>query len=173
MQSSTKAGGKDNLRGSGNKVGAGGKGDASDPDSIFISRHRRDVTVAAVVAQQVDSHEGFVTAFLSSIRHSPIYAPQADWEALRDLLAERRRSTHRIPGLDGGRVLFVCGANDPICVASEVVEDAQTTLGASAVESVILNAGHDLPITKSREIADVLAHNISRAAGRSKRGLFS
>lgn len=117
-------------------------------------------------------HEGFVTAFLSTVRNSPIYAPQADWEALRDLLAERRRSAHRIPGLEGGRLLLILGADDPICVASEVVEDAQATLGASAVESAVLNAGHDLPITKSREIADMLAHQISRAAGRSKKGFF-
>lgn len=128
------------------------------------------------MAQQVDTHAGFVTAFLSSLRHAPIYAPpQADWEALRDLLAERRRGgPHRVPtGLDGGRVLFVLGADDPVCVAAEIVEDAQALLGPHAVEPVVLpNAGHDLVITRSREIADTLTHHIARAAGRGKKGVF-
>ncbi|GAW23148.1 hypothetical protein ANO14919_126980 [Xylariales sp. No.14919] len=47
-------------------------------NSAAISKTRPHVTVSSVVAWQADCHEGFVMAFMSTIRNAPIYAPQED-----------------------------------------------------------------------------------------------
>lgn len=62
-------------------------------DGAGVSRHwRPGVSVSAVVAWQLDHHAGFVPAFLSTMRHAPIYGPQEHWAVLGELLEERRRA---------------------------------------------------------------------------------
>ncbi|KAK8140481.1 hypothetical protein PG984_000547 [Apiospora sp. TS-2023a] len=148
-------------------------------DSAPISRRRPGVSVADVVAHQIDAHAGFVHAFASTMRHAPIYAPQGDWDVLRELLAEARRKRAAMSGwktgteqnmgakdedeeekghggLEKGKVLLVLGAEDPVIVPGETIEDAEAVLGKDGVEYAVLAAGHELPITQSSEVADVL-----------------
>lgn len=148
-------------------------------DSAPISRRRPGVSVADVVAHQIDAHAGFVHAFASTMRHAPIYAPQGDWDVLRELLAEARRrrafmagkkitdteqgrgeedekAETKDGGLVKGKVLLVLGAEDPVIVPEETIEDAEAVLGKDGVEYAVLAAGHELPITQSSEVADVL-----------------
>ncbi|KAK7952423.1 uncharacterized protein PG986_008151 [Apiospora aurea] len=154
-------------------------------DSAPISRRRPGVSVADVVAHQIDAHAGFVHAFASTMRHAPIYAPQGDWVVLRELLAEarkrgrrQRQATTMMPttgrsqqektetktktddgeegGLVKGKVLLVLGAEDPVIVPEETIEDAVAVLGRDGVEYAVLAAGHELPITQSCEVADVM-----------------
>ncbi|KAK8090056.1 hypothetical protein PG997_005017 [Apiospora hydei] len=151
-------------------------------DSAPISRRRPGVSVADVVAHQLDAHAGFVHAFASTMRHAPIYAPQGDWVVLRELLAGARRGRRQQVttmatmgrsqqektetktktddgeegGLVKGKVLLVLGAEDPVIVPEETIEDAVAVLGRDGVEYAVLAAGHELPITQSCEVADVV-----------------
>lgn len=141
--------------------GTGGNGDANGGpgfDSASISRRRPHVSVSSVVTWQVDHHPGFVTAFLSTIRNAPIYEAYEDWKALGAILAERRQAaaSSRPPGLPNGQVLLVLGKDDPVVVPSETIEDAEKILGQASVESVVLGAGHELPISLSVEVADCI-----------------
>ncbi|KAK8048596.1 hypothetical protein PG994_010326 [Apiospora phragmitis] len=159
-------------------------------DSAPISRRRPGVSVADVVAHQMDAHAGFVHAFASTMRHAPIYAPQGDWAVLRELLALARRrlggggrqdeneeeeeekvnnggqgrgakkeeeeEEEEEGGLVKGKMLLVLGAEDPVIVPEETIEDAEAVLGREGVEYAMLAAGHELPITQSCEVADVM-----------------
>ncbi|KAI0385894.1 alpha/beta-hydrolase [Hypomontagnella monticulosa] len=130
-------------------------------DSAMISKFRPGVTVSSVVRWQVDNHAGFVTAFLSSIRNAPIYAPQEDWKALASLLEARRQIKHSaeaetISGLRAGKVLVVLGEDDPVVVKDETIEDAKHILGVDGVEFAVLPGGHEIPITMSSGVADAI-----------------
>ncbi|KAH6660620.1 Alpha/Beta hydrolase protein [Truncatella angustata] len=139
--------------------GSGGNGDASGGrgfDSASISKDRPHVSVSHVVRWQIDHHEGFIGAFLSTIRYAPIYAPQGDWEVLAHILAERRGADKKMEtrprGLEAGRVLMILGKDDPVVVPSETIGDAEAVLGSDGVEAVVLDAGHEVNIKCSSEV---------------------
>ncbi|KAK8032806.1 hypothetical protein PG991_002204 [Apiospora marii] len=142
-------------------------------DSAPISRRRPGVSVADVVAHQMDTHAGFVHAFASTMRHAPIYAPQgglgctagaarrgAEKTGCHDGKERCRHYEEDGEGKDGGlvkgKVLLVLGAEDPVIVPEETIEDAEAVLGKDGVEYAVLAAGHELPITQSSEVAAVL-----------------
>ncbi|KAI0135141.1 alpha/beta-hydrolase [Daldinia grandis] len=130
-------------------------------NSTSISKFRPGVTVSSIVGWQVDHHDGFVTAFVSTIRNAPIYAPQPDWVALHKILKSRRRSKHNkgaspIPGLHAGKVLMILGEDDPVVVKNETIEDARKMLGYEGVEIAVLPGGHEIPISASSRIADTV-----------------
>ncbi|KAI1469907.1 alpha/beta-hydrolase [Daldinia caldariorum] len=134
-------------------------------DSTSISKFRPDTTVSSVVRWQVDHHDGFVTAFLSTIRNAPIYAPQRDWKALNKILEGRRedrresalaREAASASGLHAGKILMILGEDDPIVVKEETIEDAHNALGADGVEISVLPGGHEIHITASSRIADAV-----------------
>lgn len=163
----TAAGGTDIVAAESKATAGGGNGDARGGkgfDSASISKYRPQISVSSVVAWQIDCHEGFVRAFLSTIRNAPIYAPQPDWKVLGSILAERRGSPEDASpkGLDKGKVLLVLGKDDPVVVPLETIEDAGKVLGEDAVEAVILDAGHELPITLSAEVADCIGAFIQK-----------
>jgi pimeloyl-ACP methyl ester carboxylesterase len=142
------------VNGDGDANGGGGF------DSAAISKTRPHVTVSSVVAWQIDNHKGFVTAFLSTIRNAPIYAPQEDWQALSAILEAKRpgngtdaSDTKSKTGLAGGKVLIVLGEDDGVIVLDETIEDARGVLGGDGVDLVILPGGHELPITRSADVA--------------------
>ncbi|KXJ85994.1 Alpha/Beta hydrolase protein [Microdochium bolleyi] len=124
-------------------------------DSASLSRHRPDVTVSSVVRWQVDQHEGFIGAFLGTIRAAPIYAPSgdADWTALRGILSSSLASASASAsgeedegvvvvredgegGREGGRkglaakgkILIVLGGKDSVIDCEETVADATAIL---------------------------------------------
>ncbi|KAI1491850.1 alpha/beta-hydrolase [Biscogniauxia mediterranea] len=139
-----------------------GDGDANGGagfDSAAISKYRPGVTVSSVVRWQVDNHAGFLTAFLSSIRNCPIYAPQPDWEVLSSMLEIRRTSNPDVTpnsGLDGGKVLIVLGEHDSVIVKDETIEDATAVLGPNGVEFAVIDGGHEVPITRSTDVANAI-----------------
>ncbi|KAK8873694.1 hypothetical protein PGQ11_004208 [Apiospora arundinis] len=59
-------------------------------------------------------------------------------------------------GLVKGKVLLILGSEDPVIVPEETIEDAEAVLGREGVEYAVLAAGHELPITQSGEVADVM-----------------
>ncbi|KAI0438669.1 alpha/beta-hydrolase [Xylaria telfairii] len=130
-------------------------------DGAAVSKTRPHVTVSEVVAWQVDYHQGFIPAFLSTIRTAPIYAPQEHWDVLSKIL-KTRRSRRRIhasdaestAGLEGGKILIVLGKDDGVIVLNETVEDAYAALGYDGVEFVTLEGGHEIAITSSTSVAE-------------------
>ncbi|OTB18515.1 hypothetical protein K445DRAFT_315347 [Daldinia sp. EC12] len=156
------AGGADIASAETKKYLPNGDGDSNggaEFDSTSISKFRPRTTVSSVVRWQVDHHGGFVTAFLSTIRNAPIYAPQQDWKALNEILEARRGSALAeegapTSGLHAGKILMVLGEDDPIVVKEETIEDAQKTLGVDGVEIAVLPGGHEIPITASSDIVN-------------------
>jgi pimeloyl-ACP methyl ester carboxylesterase len=141
-------------------------------DNALLSRRRPGHTVASVMAWQVRQHRGFVPAFMSTIRHAPIYEQRRDWEALGGLLLSRRRLVGGRkplpPGLRGGRVLLVLGESDPVIVLKELVRDAAEVLGVDGFEVAVLDCGHEIAIAKGDEVADAAVRFWRKHAG--KRG---
>lgn len=60
------------------------------------------------------------------------------------------------------RVLVVCGDDDPIVIRNEIFEDACHALGSDNVELRSCNAGHELPMTHSGEIVEMIADFLER-----------
>ncbi|KAI1259297.1 alpha/beta-hydrolase [Xylariaceae sp. FL1019] len=147
---------------SGGKLPVKGDGDANGGasfNSAAIAKSRPHVTVSSVVAWQVDSHAGFVDAFMSTIRQAPIYAPQEDWTKLATILEGRRTTssgTQNLHGLESGKILIVLGEDDGVIVRDETVQDAVAVLGSDGVEFAVLVGGHELPITNSEGVAEVI-----------------
>ncbi|KAK4232242.1 Alpha/Beta hydrolase protein [Podospora fimiseda] len=144
-------------------------GDGWD-DAPLLSK-RPGHTVSSVMSWQLLNHEGFIPAFMSSIRHAPIYEQRREWLAFGELLAERRRDAEweeagdRLPGLKGGRILLVIGAKDPVIVKEELIHDATAVLGEDGFEAVVLNCGHELVMTNSAEVANVMMNFWKRTCG--------
>ena len=118
---------------------------APDEEKSFIplSRTRPDIHVQQAVQWQLRNHDGFVLAFLSSIRHAPITEQQAHWERL-----ERVRSD---------KVLLMAGTRDPIIFPGEIRQDAEKLLGKERIVYREIDSTHDFPVTESREVVrDIL-----------------
>ncbi|KAK3938450.1 alpha/beta-hydrolase [Diplogelasinospora grovesii] len=132
--------------------------DASGGDSFdnaVLSSRRPEVTVAAVFSWQLAHHKGFIPAFMSSIRDAPIYEQKELWSILgRHLAAIRSEVKSSGSSRQKGKVLLVLGATDPVIVKDEVIHDATAVLGEEGMEVVVLDAGHEIVITRSSEIAD-------------------
>lgn len=148
--------------------------DASGGDSfdnaVLLAR-RPEHTVSSVMDWQLRHHEGFIPAFVSSIRYAPIYEQKEDWHALGRLLVERRErlgwedTADGLPGLRGGKILLVLGASDPVIVREELIHDATAVLGEDGFEAVALDAGHELVMSKADEVASVVSNFWRRSQG--------
>ncbi|KAK3367073.1 alpha/beta-hydrolase [Lasiosphaeria ovina] len=139
----------------------------SSYDNATLLMRRPGHTVSSVMKWQIANHEGFITAFISSIRHAPIYEQREDWLALGRLLADRRqdaessedeRSPAALPGLRGGRALLVLGSTDSVIIKEELIHDATAVLGEDGFETVILECGHEIVMTRGDEIAALAAN---------------
>ncbi|KAI1437615.1 alpha/beta-hydrolase [Xylaria sp. CBS 124048] len=113
------------------------------------------VTVSEVVTWQVDNHEGFVMAFLSSIRNGPVYARQTreDFECLSEILKRRRSGSMSDDNEASGKVLLVLGKDDGLIIRDECIEDAYAALGKDGVEVTIFDGGHEFPISAGAAVA--------------------
>ena len=118
---------------------------------------RPPFNVATSVAWQVDSHPGFVAAFISSIQNSPISGQQPRWKLVGSRLdAQRAKSNDPAvvkQGLREGKVLMLLGKDDGVIVAEEIESDAIEALGRGNVKVEVLEGGHDLPIAGVEECA--------------------
>jgi pimeloyl-ACP methyl ester carboxylesterase len=135
-------------------------------DNAELSSSRPGVTVADVIAWQLKSHPGFIPAYMSTIRHAPIYDQgDKDWKVLAEELRRRRPIASQLvpnpgesvpPGLSGGKILLILGESDPVIVKDEFVEDAKAVLGEDAVMVSIVAGGHEIAITGSSEVANAV-----------------
>lgn len=129
-------------------------------DNAILSKRHPHISVGSAVSWQIAHHAGFIPAFMSSIRYAPILNQHAVWTIVGSRLSEQKASpadkTTAKRGLLKGRVLMILGATDPVIVAEEASEDTKAVLGEGNVEIAVLDAGHELPITKSAEVAEVI-----------------
>lgn len=125
------------------------------------------ITVADVMAWQLQHHQGFVPAVMSAFRYGPIHERYEEWGRLGEFLTARRQRHRQRPlrlddrgrepaleGLLGGKVLLVLGQSDSIVREERLVPEMKRVLGDDAVEVVVLEAGHEVAITKGVEIAN-------------------
>lgn len=136
--------------------------DASGGSSYDNAVLRPGLTVSTIMRWQLRYHEGFVPVFMSSIRSAPIYERTEDWKALGELLEVRRRRNEEgngpdLPGLRAGRVLMILGATDPVIVKEELIHDATAVLGEDGFEAAVLDCGHEIVMTKGKEVANLAA----------------
>ncbi|KAK0832012.1 hypothetical protein LTR03_015266, partial [Friedmanniomyces endolithicus] len=119
---------------------------------------RPGISPANTVAWQMDTHPGFLPAFISSIRHAPITNQHDRWRLIgsRQSAGQRMSGGKVVPALREGKVLILLGEQDQVIVAEEVEKDATRVLGAEHVECVRLEGGHDVPIIHARNCVDAM-----------------
>ena len=104
---------------------------------------------------QLAKNQGFVSSYLSTFQHAPIYDQHdKDWKILAEILAQRR-AKNAPPGLAAGRVCVILGAHDIYVRLSEWKEDAKRVLGDDAVNLHVLEGGHEIAIANGREVAQL------------------
>lgn len=123
-------------------------------DDAIISPARPNVTVALITSWHLRYHEGFVPAIISTLRCGPIYERYDEWKKLGSMLSARRENPH-LPGLIGGKVLLVFGSSDLIIQEEKLIPVVESILGGDAYQVEVLEAGHEVGITKGAEVADV------------------
>ncbi|KKY33880.1 putative rab proteins geranylgeranyltransferase component a [Diaporthe ampelina] len=126
-----------------------------DPwDDAIISPGRPIVTVASITSWHLRYHQGFVPAIISSLRYGPIYERYDEWRKLGSMLSARRDNL-RLPGLIGGKVLLIFGSSDQIVQKDKIMSDMEGILGGDACQVEVLDAGHEVGITRGAEVAEV------------------
>ncbi|OAA56436.1 alpha/beta hydrolase [Cordyceps fumosorosea ARSEF 2679] len=136
---------------------------AEDADVDFNAVPVGGRTIGEVVRWQFDGNDGFVPAFVSTIRNAPIYAQHKTlWPRLAEALAVRRRqpvdgeaAERRPVGMSTGRICLIVADKDPIIVGAECVEDTRAILGEDGVDAYILKGGHEIAISRGKEIANI------------------
>ncbi len=96
---------------------------------------------------------------MSSIRHGPIYNQHSQWQQIGERLIIQKASRDRVSevaGLQNGQVLVILGDQDPIIVEDEIVEDASEVLGWENLRVEVCNAGHELAITDSEHVVNLI-----------------
>jgi len=136
----------------------------------------RPVDAAGIVSWQLENHKGFLPAFVSSMRFAPLKGGHAQWEAVGRMLdatragqegsvvnvestiahEDERENEGRIAGLKlkCGKILMVVGKEDTVIRSYEHVPDAMACLGELNLEVLEVDAGHEVPVTKSQEIVE-------------------
>jgi len=131
----------------------------TDSQNVMYS-HRPSISVADAVSWQLRHHQGFLPAFISSIQHAPIRDQHERWRLIGQRLAlQKSKNEDRVTAhgaMCKDKVLLVLGEDDSVIVADETSEDARAVFGEAMVSVKILSGGHDLPIVKSKEVADVI-----------------
>jgi hypothetical protein len=116
--------------------------------------------IDAAVQWQLENHQGFLEAFISSIRHAPITNQDASWAKIGARLsvqkAEPDNPGKQAEGMIGGKAVLILGDRDTIIVRAEVEADAKIALGLDNVEVMVYDAGHDVPILMPNELANAL-----------------
>lgn len=110
---------------------------------------RPGLSIAKVVGWELDSHPGFLAAFISSIQHAPISSQHERWQLIGSRLTQQRSSS-TVDGLKEGKVLVLLGSTDRVILSDEVAADATEALGKDNVKIVVLEGGHDVPVVNSQ-----------------------
>ena len=141
------------------------------PANAVVATTRGEIDIGSAVNYQMDWHEGFLPAFMSSIRNAPIRNQHERWRLIGERISKRRDAINKLKGgqpsekkeealairqgLKSNRVLIIFGGKDTIIKASEVGLDAKAALSPeNIVEKIYEDAGHEVPISHCDDIAD-------------------
>ncbi|EEA21836.1 hypothetical protein TMatcc_008741 [Talaromyces marneffei ATCC 18224] len=121
-----------------------------------LSRTYPSLKTAEAVAWQVENHDGFIPAFISSMRHGPILQKSQleNWKRLGSFLSQRKREGSGT-GLAHDKVLVVLGEIDNVIFKDDTVEDVTHALEGNA-QITYFSIGHEFPSVKYEELADQL-----------------
>jgi pimeloyl-ACP methyl ester carboxylesterase len=150
---------QESTESSSTSVGLKGNVEGAETEGPLVVPGNPNSTVAAIIAWQVEYHEGFIPAFISSIRHAPIHGQHEVWETLGRRLVQARSGTSLTKSFDAGKILMILGKQDPVVIADEVAADSIETLGKDQVTVVGLDCGHEIPITKTDEVVDAIMNH--------------
>lgn len=135
-----------------------GVGDAlsneiSSATTPVLSRQYPTLSQADVVQWQVEHHTGFLSAFVSSLRHGPIgrRSELQTWKRLGRLLTQRKLM-EKVRGLKSGKVLIVLGEKDTIIHRKDLMHDAAVALEGNA-KFKTYPTGHELPSVQYEDLA--------------------
>ncbi|RYN52009.1 hypothetical protein AA0118_g10229 [Alternaria tenuissima] len=124
---------------------------ASEGDKTYVSSNQMLLpgnphsTVSSVVDWQIQNHKGFVPAFISTIRHAPIYNQHDRWSVIRENIENRAGPLKE--------VWLILGETDPIINADEITEDARAVLGEDNVRVKVLDGiGHEVAIERADDV---------------------
>ncbi|WEW55388.1 hypothetical protein PRK78_000818 [Emydomyces testavorans] len=124
-------------------------------DDVPIAEDRAHVTVGDVIRWQLGANAGFVRSYLCTLRSALVYRRHDwTWRVLGDELAKRRVGD-ALPGLTGGKVCLIVAERDVIVVGDECASDAAEILGSEGVETHVLSGGHEIAISRSRDIISI------------------
>lgn len=127
--------------------------DSVEFDDVLVAP---GVCVGDVVKWQLHGNDGFVDAYMSTIRNAPIYGQHEQlWKTLSEELKMRRMGQADAEGLESGKICLILAERDPIVVANEWSEDAKQVLGEDAVDIHVVKGGHEIAISKGREVANI------------------
>jgi hypothetical protein len=114
----------------------------------------------SAVQWQLDNHKGFVPAFISAIRHGPITEQYHTYRTIGERLSAQRLASSDLPNsrpsLMRGKVVLILGKEDSIVIREETEEDHMEMLGKSNLMTMVIEAGHDVPISKPIEVTERL-----------------
>lgn len=103
---------------------------------------------ADVVNWSLQHHMGLVKAFVSSIKYAPTHEQQERWRVFASHLQNRTDKA--------SKTLLVLGSKDPIVRADEVAHAAKEVLGEDNLSTVVIDAGHEVPMSHAGDIAGVI-----------------
>ncbi|TPX08940.1 uncharacterized protein E0L32_009644 [Thyridium curvatum] len=114
--------------------GDGNNGDGAEADPTPLNAR-----VMRYVHWMIDNHAGFVPAFLSCVRHAPLFGQQDVYSAL----AERPARS----------VCVVLGRRDEVVHPEDFEADALPLMGGreKVPDVTVVGGGHDFPMTHSKE----------------------
>ncbi|QDS68614.1 hypothetical protein FKW77_001286 [Venturia effusa] len=122
--------------------------------------HLPTVTIGGAVQWQIQNHAGFLPAFISAIRHAPITAQHPYWRKIGERLTAQKVNSADAQAMNNGlwrsKVLMILGSTDPIIIKQETEEDAEACLGKGNVETVVIEAGHEVPMSKAKEVTKAI-----------------
>lgn len=131
-----------------------------------LSKKYPDLTISKVVPWQLEANPGFVRGYISSMRYGPITNQHEHWARVGQRLNAERLNAEigktgdhdggNVGSLQNGKVLIICGKHDDIVIGKELKDDAAKCLGEENFEVTEMDAGHDLPVKRSKEIVEYL-----------------
>ncbi|TLD18735.1 hypothetical protein E2P81_ATG11645 [Venturia nashicola] len=122
--------------------------------------HRPTVNVGGAVQWQIQKHAGFLPAFVSAIRHAPITAQHPYWRKIGERLTAQKINSADAEAMNNGlwrsKVLMILGSTDPIIIKKEVEEDAEECFGKGNLETVVVEGGHEIPMSEAKEVTEAI-----------------
>lgn len=162
-----------NIRTTPQNASPAAKGDAPEDDvmsgevpnssSLLPQAFGHPIDVEAVLQWQMEHHEGFITSFISCFLNGPVNNQHERWATIARRLRQWKAANGG-QGLQCGKVLAAVGSTDAVIKTWEWKEDVLKILNPDELDILSLEAGHEVPITRSKEIVEWIYQHWSTGA---------